>query len=158
MPKPSTGKEDYLTSEIVEKRLGLSQRRLRQIAAEGKLSRRAIVDPVTKKRAVVYRAADVAALEQQREWAEEGLPAIAATTARPVTRLLPVVPDARIEASLHQWLSLAEAAAYIGLKERTLLRLIQEGRLKAMDEHTRGIERWRVRRADLEALEGETQS
>lgn len=51
------------------------------------------------------------------------------------------------------WLSVSEAAAYSGIAEKTLLRLIREGKLPAIDQHVRG-DKWRIRRKTLEEFDG----
>lgn len=51
-----------------------------------------------------------------------------------------------------QWLSLPEAALYIGLPESTLRKLLMSGRLRALDTGPRFGGRWRVKRSDLDAI------
>lgn len=51
-----------------------------------------------------------------------------------------------------QWLSLPEAAAYTGLPQSTLCKLLASGRLAALDTGPRLGGRWRIKRSDLDAI------
>jgi len=51
-----------------------------------------------------------------------------------------------------QWLSLPEAAAYTGLPQSTLRKLIASRKLLALDVGPRPGGRWRVKRSDLDAI------
>jgi excisionase family DNA binding protein len=51
-----------------------------------------------------------------------------------------------------QWLSLAEGAAYTGLPQSTLRRLLATRKLPALDTGPRFGGRWRIKRSDLDAI------
>ena len=53
------------------------------------------------------------------------------------------------------WLTLDEAAEYSGLPASAVARLIHAGKLRALDVGIRPGGRYRIRRADLDALEGD---
>jgi len=51
-----------------------------------------------------------------------------------------------------QWLSLPEAAAYTGLPQSTLRKLLASRKLPALDTGPRLGGRWRIKRSDLDNL------
>ena len=51
-----------------------------------------------------------------------------------------------------QWLCLAEAAAYTGLPQSTLRKLVASRELPAMDIGPRLGGRWRIKRSDLDGI------
>ncbi|HXM43776.1 MAG TPA: helix-turn-helix domain-containing protein [Bryobacteraceae bacterium] len=51
-----------------------------------------------------------------------------------------------------QWLSLPEAAAYTGLPQSTLRKLLGSRKLPALDTGPRLGGRWRIKRSDLDAI------
>ena len=150
MPK----KLELLTKQIAAERLGLSVRRVMELSADGTFARHRAFDPDTKREAVMFDAAEVAQFAA-------GL----ATVPAPADRALAVRPqrlpldeydiddDGRGAGRL--WLTLAEAAAYSGLPASHLLAAIEAGELAARDVGVRPGGHWRVRRLDLDAIEGE---
>jgi excisionase family DNA binding protein len=138
-------KLELLTKEIAAERLNLSVRRLMEISAEGKLTRHREFDPSTRREAVMFDAAEVAALVE--EWTPKSL------VVRPL-ELPPgngeAEPADRDQGRL--WLTIAEAADYTGLPASFLHRLVDERRLPAFDVGVRPGGRLRVKRADLEML------
>ena len=52
----------------------------------------------------------------------------------------------------HQWLSLAEAAAYTGLPQSTLRKLLASRKLLGLDTGPRFGGRWRIKRSDLDNI------
>jgi excisionase family DNA binding protein len=54
-----------------------------------------------------------------------------------------------------RWITLDEAEQYLGLPATVLRDLIEDGILPAIDVGIRAGGRWRVKRADLDAIEGE---
>jgi excisionase family DNA binding protein len=128
--------QEFLSAAVAAKRVGIRPRQLNELAAQGRIRRERREDPHLRRQVWMYRPADVARLAAERT--------PAAVARLPVAQSPPDRP----------WLTLAEASAHSGLSARLLYRLISEGRLPALDEGTRGAGRWRVRRADLDALEG----
>jgi len=51
-----------------------------------------------------------------------------------------------------QWLSLAEAAAYTGLPQSTLRKLLASRKLPGLDTGPRLGGRWRIKRSDLDNI------
>jgi excisionase family DNA binding protein len=51
-----------------------------------------------------------------------------------------------------QWLSLAEAAAYTGLPQSTLRKLLASRKLLGLDTGPRFGGRWRIKRSDLDEI------
>jgi len=51
-----------------------------------------------------------------------------------------------------QWLSMPEAAAYTGLPQSALRRLMADGKLRGLDTGPRLGGRWRIKRSDLDAI------
>ncbi|HUD98633.1 MAG TPA: helix-turn-helix domain-containing protein [Bryobacteraceae bacterium] len=52
----------------------------------------------------------------------------------------------------HQWLSLPEAAAYTGLPQSALRKLLASRKLAALDTGPRLGGRWRIKRSDLDNI------
>jgi hypothetical protein len=78
-------------------------------------------------------------------------------TAAPAAAHKPVfaLPGAVAEPVTRPWVTLAEAAEISGLPEKTLVRLVREGRLPAIDHALRYMSAWRVKRAALASLDGD---
>jgi hypothetical protein len=140
---------EYLTREIAAQRLGISERRLLDLASRGRIARKSIRDPRSGQKMYVYAAKDIGqyhdALLRTRYTQAAGPP----TQSMPQT--LPAGP-------LPQWLALPQAEEYSGLPAPYLRRLIKEGKLPAIDlgkDATGG--RWRVSRKDLAGIRGATQ-
>jgi excisionase family DNA binding protein len=81
--------------------------------------------------------------------------AVHATSARP----LAVPSDAGTTSAFQppvyhpgQWLCLAEAAAYTGLPQSTLRKLLASRKLPALDTGPRLGGRWRIKRSDLDDI------
>jgi excisionase family DNA binding protein len=140
---------ELLTKHLTAKRLGLSVRRVMELAQDGTFTRHRAFDPGTKREAVMIDAAEVAA------YAAANTPAPAE---RP--RLLieaPAVAPIDDEAGADDgrlWLTVAGAAEYTGLPASHLLAAIDAGELVARDVGVRPGGHWRVRRLDLDGLAG----
>lgn len=138
--------QSYLTREIAVRVLNLSPRRLLELAKRGQLATREAVDPLSKRRQLVYLEADVRRLAAAR--ASGAVARIPAPIPVPAPEPLPERP-------LRPWLTLAEAADYSGLPESALRSLIERGRLAALDVGRRKGGRWRIHRLDLREMRGE---
>ena len=172
----NSSKPEYLSKTIAAARLGLSVRRLMELAQQGKIEGFRQFDPATRRDATMFDVSDVARLKA--EWTPKAIvPAIAAPT--PSTALVRTNRRyARSETAsdsgypqngglsapaaapvLRPWLTIDEAADYSGLPAATLRQFVESGRLAALDVGVRPGGRYRVRRADLDQLEaGQVQS
>jgi excisionase family DNA binding protein len=155
MPK----KVDLLTKQIAAERLGLSVRRVMELSNDGTFTRHRAFDPDTKREAVMFDADEV-----------EKFKASASATPAPYdpSRGLAVRPRLPLDEydiddgdELHDlrgagrlWLTLAEAAEYSGLPASILQAMVEVGELAALDVGVRPGGHWRVRRLDLDAIEG----
>jgi excisionase family DNA binding protein len=74
---------------------------------------------------------------------------------RTLAALLELLSHANGTRTAHLWLTLAEATDYSGLPESIVLQLVLTRKLPAMDVGRRRGGRWRIRRSDLERLEGQ---
>jgi excisionase family DNA binding protein len=138
--------EQYLTKAVAAKQLDLSVRRVMEMSAAGRLPRHKRFDPATQREAVMFRALDVAKLKAEKTPRPVDLPALPEPAA--VVRAASVPPPVR------PWLTLAEAAEYSGLPESFLHSMIDQGALAALDVGVRPGGRYRVRRSDLDQIEG----
>jgi excisionase family DNA binding protein len=138
--------EQYLTKAIAAKQLDLSVRRVMEMSAAGRLPRHKRFDPATQREAVMFRAADVARLKAEKT--PVPVPNLPAIVPAAVERAAALPPPAR------PWLTLAEAADYSGLPESFLHSMIDQGGLPALDVGVRPGGRYRVRRSDLDQIEG----
>jgi len=118
---------DFVSKAAAAEQLGLSARRVLELAASGLITRGYMQDPVTNRRQSAFSAADLARLVHHRRG-----------TAAP--------PD-------RAWLTVEEAAHYSGLPASFLISLIEERRLGAIDvgEGPPGG-RYRVARCALDAI------
>jgi len=147
-------KLELLTKQIAADRLELSVRRIIELSAPevGLFTRHRAFDPETKREAIMFDAAEIEAY--RRDAATK--PAPGALAVRPSR--LPLddydIDDAADTGAGRLWLTLAEAAAYSGLPASHLLAEINSGELAARDVGVRPGGHWRVRRLDLDAIEG----
>lgn len=143
---------EYLTKELAAKRLGLSVRRVLELSARGLLKRRTVRDPVTKREQTVFLTADVdrykAAEGNRRQIFISHSAADAAQVA--ALRLLPAGSAPPVPET--PWLTLDEAAVYLGLPVSYLQKQIDDGCLAAIDVGVRPGGRYRVTRRDLDTI------
>lgn len=152
--KQTSMKPEYLTKQIAAQHLGLSVRRVLELSNSGKLRRKRVIDPATQREQTVLLAVDVARMVAANRTAkalQAATPAEAADTrlARPNLALPPIEPPAP-----RLWLTAAEAAEYSGLPASFLVHAIDTGVLLALDVGVRPGGKYRIRRADIEALAG----
>lgn len=136
----------FLDKALAAQRLGLSVRRVLELSNIGKLGRKRVINHQTGRHQVVISAADV-----ERMLAEQR--AAPAPDSQALALRAPEPP-----AVLKLWLTLEQAEDYSGLPASVLLMLIHYGDLRARDVGVRPGGRWRVRKVDLDALEGEVYS
>ena len=132
----------YLSKEVAASRSGRSVRRLRELAATGRIRKKTIREPENGNReATLFDAADIAALARGETPRVE-------LAVRPLAAL--PQPAASV---VHRWLTVAEAAEYSGLPPNFLIKLICTGKLPAFDVGPRPGGRWRVAARDLNSLQ-----
>ena len=122
-------------------------RRVLEFAMTGAIKSAKQRDPKSHQMMVVLLKSDVERFRQERD-NPPLLPAVPRDIApRPQKQL--AAPSA-----LSAWLTLDEAADYIGLPSTFLLQGITAGKLPALDVGVRAGGRWRLKRTDLDAIEG----
>lgn len=147
----------YLTKTLAAKALGISPRRLVELAAAGQIHRHYHNDPKSRRTIALFEKTEIEQLAAQRTLADQ--PG-GSTPARWIEPLLQAIAGQRaIESSTPKvdalWLTPAEAAQYSGLPERFLIGLIQVKQLPALDVGVRPGGRWRIARRDLDAIRAE---
>jgi hypothetical protein len=145
---------EYLSKAVAAERLGLSVRRLMELADQRGVPKYRQFDPQTRRQAATFASADIARLKA--EWA----PKIAPAAAIPPSKSAAVVPAAAATPSPVQngprpWLDIAQASQYSGLPAAAIRDLIRRGKLRALDVGVRPGGRYRVKLSDLSALEGD---
>jgi excisionase family DNA binding protein len=158
--------EQYLTKAVAAKQLDLSVRRVMEMSAAGRLPRHKRFDPATQREAVMFRAADVAKLKAEKTPRPVDLPALPEPAASGISTMVDriersasaIVRAASVPPPSRPWLTLAEAAEYSGLPESFLHAMIDQGTLPALDVGVRPGGRYRVRRSDLDGIEGTKRS
>jgi excisionase family DNA binding protein len=145
---------ELLTKELAAEQLGLSVRRLMELSAEGKPKRYREVDPETKREAVMFR------FEEIKQMREESTAAPVPNALARVARRFAIEAPAEASAAApsngdRPWVTLDDAADYTGLPASVLQRLIEAGRLPAIDVGVRPGGHWRVKRSDLDAIQGD---
>ena len=146
--------DEYVSKDVAAKMLGLGIRRIMDISSKGeRLPRYRREDPATRRETVMFLAADVEKLKA--EWT----PKPAAAVPVPVRSEAAAVGQHFRQASVslpipvaRPWLTLAEAQEYSGLPAAILLKLIESGKLRALDVGVRPGGRYRVRRAGLDGF------
>jgi len=139
-------------------KLNRSERRVQDLAASGRL--RSLRDPDSKNNGLLIHAGDVKRLMQERMQLARAAPTAALVRgfATPALAGLPAEPAAANAADIPKtWLTVAEASA-CGLNPSYLVDLIESGALPARNAGTPSRKRWRICRADLDALRGESVS
>jgi excisionase family DNA binding protein len=155
----------WLTKTSASERLNRSPSRVAALGVEGAIKTQTAQNPVSKQRVTLFHAGDVERLVYERDHPEEvsRVPAKLeqpsdafsdlAKTGMWSLRGLPRLERAELP-TLKPWLTLAEAAEYSGLPVSTIRNLIDASRLPHLDVGPRPGGRWRVKRSDLDALEG----
>lgn len=163
---PNATKVEWLTRETAMHQLGMKDRRLRDYISAGKI----------KVQDGMLHAGDVARVQAERDDKKTVAQVRALSTMDPQVRqetklahtralLLGAAGGTQLQGGNaaiaplpdRPWKNLAEAEEYTGLPASTLRSLIEMGELPARDVGVRAGGRWRVKRADLDALEGVTQ-
>jgi excisionase family DNA binding protein len=139
-----------------------------ELSAEGKPKRYREVDPETKREAVMFRSDEIKQMREEMT----GAP-VPNALARVARRFAIEAPAADRMVSLGQakwateasaaapssgdrpWITLDDAAEYTGLPASVLQRFIEAGRLPAIDVGVRPGGHWRVKRSDLDAIQGD---
>jgi predicted DNA-binding transcriptional regulator AlpA len=167
---------EYIGKSEAAQRLKISERTVLGLAAKGKIRSKKQLDPDSRNQMVtLLNAADVERYgferdnPQQVEPVKNGLD----VTPRGLTRqaILQVYKDRFLDDDNPQpgpigrdaspWLNLEQSAAYTGLPEPVIDRLIEAGRIPVIDTWPKDRKggglpggRYRINRRDLDALEG----
>lgn len=146
---------ELLTKQLAADRLNLSVRRLMELSADDAeggaiLTRHRAFDPETKREAFMFAASEVEALK--KKWA--ATPAPGAVAVRPRIELDADDNEPAVSNNFRLWLTLSEAAEYSGLPASILQAMIESGELRALNVGVRPGGHWRVRKADVDAVEG----
>ena len=149
---------EYLTKPLAAKALGISPRRLVELAAAGHIRRHYHDDPKLRRRIVLFEKAEIDQLLAKRS--VEEIPGSAVIPSRLLEPLMQSFETynrrSASEAAAPKfdalWLTPAEAAGYSGLPESFLIRMIQAKQLPAINVGPRPGGRWRISRRDLDAI------
>lgn len=159
---------EWINKNEAAERLKLSTRAVLDAASKGKIRSEKQRDTKTRQLAVMLNAADVERYAYEREHPEESQ-ANSAVPARRMPggsdRLVPAGSSIMMDwidlnvkpKHLHPWLTIQEASDYSGLPKSTIEKLIHAGQLKAIDCGPRPGGKYRIKRIDLDALEGMNQ-
>lgn len=163
-PFPPPG---WLTKTSASERLNRSPSRVAALGVEGAIKTQPAQNPVSKQRVTLFHEGDVERLAYERDHPKE-VSRVPAKLEQPSDafsdlaktgiwslRGLPRLGFERAELPpLKPWLTLAEAAEYSGLPVSMIRAFIDAGSLKHLNVGPRPGGRWRVKRSDLDALEG----
>lgn len=142
--KQATQTQSYVSKEIAAQRLGLSIRRVLELSDQGQITRSKLMNHETGRRQVALLESDVDRLYTQRQGVAVLPPQSATENKAPATAALLSQP----------WITLEDAETYTGLPASFLQSLIDEGTLPACNVGVRPGGRWRVKKGDLDAIEG----
>ncbi len=134
----------------------ISPRRILEYTQAGAL-RSALQRGKSGQQEVMVLLADVLRLQQERE----NPPALPAVPREPKQKLLGPPASAALSAApvphSRAWLTLDESSEYTGLPPAFLQSLVDAGTLPALNVGVRPGGRWRIKRADLDAIQGVSQ-
>lgn len=169
-PFPPAG---WLTRHEAAKRLKLSESRVFGMAEAGHIKTRKAKSPLSNQTVSLFSAGDIERIAFSREQPEDaakfgppnGTINVPATSQEPdtltelfhKTGLLSVrgLPKLELQPDVRKpWVTVGEAAEYTGLPFSTIMHLIKDLRLPVLDCGPRAGGRFRVKRSDLDALEG----
>ena len=157
-PRQTWPPDGWLTKAEAAKRLGLSESRTAALGgARG---------PITTKReraasgqmVTLFHAGDLERFLFQREHPEEvsKLPVETAFTDLAKTGMMSVRGLPRVEAeTLKPWVTIDQAAEITGLPASDIRHAVEFGELPARDCGPRPGGKWRIKRSDLDALQGQ---
>jgi hypothetical protein len=146
---------EFMTKEIAADLLHLSPRRVLELASEGKIRTSETYNPETKRRQTVLSAEDVKRLAGERTSS-----ALVLAAAPPQPAASPQLQPEEPSPNPHPlWLTIDQAEVFSGLPAEHIEQSIASGELAARDVGIRrGVRcRWRVKRSDLEAMQGTAQ-
>ncbi len=173
--EPSWPPTGWLTRKQAAERLKLSYSRVAALGGganpkPGEIHTSGQKSPYSGQNCTLYHAGDVERLAFEREnpTVRDSAESLMPTGIRPI-HPIPAAknPDggryavpslwgpAREVPALKPWLTISEAAEYLGLPASTIERLVKSGTLPALDCGPRPGGKWRVKRSDLDALEGD---
>jgi len=147
----------FLEKKIAAERLGVTESRVAQLGDAIKTQRAR--NPKSHQWVILYHEGDVERYRFERENPSE-VPKLPAKIDKPnpfeelaktgmlSIRNLPTVAEKK------PWMTISEASEWSGLPASTIARLIKTGVLLAIDCGPRPGGKWRVKRLDLEKLEG----
>lgn len=155
----------WIDKHQAAKQLGVTERRVLKLAQDGKIKAQRQRNPESRQIAVMLNAGDVERLAYEMEHPQETATAVVpaskgSTAVKDVALVLEslgglvALKNGESHQHLKPWLTIAEGSEYSGLPKSTILTLIGSGNLKAIDCGPRPGGRYRVRRVDLDALEG----
>lgn len=143
---------EYITKQRAGEILGLSPRRVLEMASEGRIGKLEIRSPETNLMQTVLAAVDVFRVKQERETPRSlAVPQPAASLA-PATSALVPQSAAPPQFRPHEWLSVAEAAQYTRLPESEIERAVGKEELRARNVGVRPGGRYRIKCSDLDGL------
>jgi len=158
----------WLTRKQAAERLNLSPSRIAALNGganpkPGEIHTSGQKSPYSGQNCTLYHAGDVERLAFERENPAElsrvTVPLIpSAAPARHIEYPPIDIPALVAEMKSNQlkpWLTIEESAAYLGLPASIIQKLVESGKLPALDCGPRPGGRWRVKRSDLDALEGD---
>ncbi len=150
----------WLTKKEAAKRLGLSESRILALGAElGKLQTRMERHPTLHQTVTLFHEGDVERFIFERDNPSQ----VAKVPSKPSNLPVPVYPPERAGDVLRAgwkpvqekpWITVVEAAEYSGLPASAIEKLIKSKELPALDCGPRPGGRYRVKRIDLDKLEG----
>ena len=158
------GSVGWISKSEAARLLDKSERTVLAMAADGRIQAKQEKDPTHGQKVTLFHAGDVARLAEGLTTSvslQVGTQAIANLPARlsdseVVAQFKRAMFDggAAVDRPLKPWLTINEAAEYSGLPASTVRALIDAGQLPSLDCGPRPGGRYRVKRADLDSIEG----
>jgi excisionase family DNA binding protein len=157
----AAAKVEWLNLQAAAEALGVSPSSVRNYAKSGEIKVKAGVDPQSNQPIKMYHAGDIERVRHERENPQPKPEAREVAVVAPQGKLAPLpvpllaAPEFVEEMPLALWLTIAQAAEYLGFPEADIEQWILAGKLRAYDRGKgRRNGRWRISRKTLDSFEG----
>lgn len=153
--EPSWPPSGWLTKQQAAERLNLSTSRVFALGEAGIIKTQRFKSPTSGQFVAIFHSGDIERVIYERENPDK-LPAKLdkpiAVSPQYSEKWYGIKP---IEPRQKPWITISQAADYTGLPVSNILKGVESGEIPARDVGPRPGGRWRVKRSDLDALEGQ---
>ncbi len=162
-----TEQSEWIGKTEAAERLKISERTVLGLASKGRIASKKERNPETNQTAVKFKASDVERYGFERDNHQELANGAQTSQVAPIARrgnpyevsaisdMWEIVKEAAKPKQRKRWLTIKEAEQHSGLPASILVKLIESGKLPALNCGPRVGGKWRISRKDLDALAGD---